>query len=60
MDYVQFYAHAPFFEQWFREMYDADPARGSDCIECGLCLERCPFDVDIIAKMQREAEVFGS
>ena len=25
-------------------------------VECGVCVERCPFDVDILAKM-REATV---
>jgi len=60
VEYVEFYSRAPFFEQWFREMYRADPAKGSDCVECEVCLERCPFDVDIISKMQRETDVFSS
>jgi hypothetical protein len=24
-------------------------------IECGVCLERCPFEVDILAKMRADA-----
>ena len=24
----------------------------------GICVERCPFDVDIMAKMREAAEVF--
>ncbi len=32
-------------------------AAASDCIECGECVERCPFDVDIISKMQLAAEL---
>jgi predicted aldo/keto reductase-like oxidoreductase len=27
-------------------------------VECGVCVERCPFDVDIIAKMHEAAVVF--
>jgi predicted aldo/keto reductase-like oxidoreductase len=32
--------------------------KASDCTECGVCLERCPFDVDVIAKMREAAEIF--
>lgn len=28
-------------------------APASDCIECGECMERCPFRVDVIAKMRQ-------
>jgi predicted aldo/keto reductase-like oxidoreductase len=27
-------------------------------VECGVCVERCPFDVEIIAKMREAVEVF--
>jgi predicted aldo/keto reductase-like oxidoreductase len=27
-------------------------------VECGVCVERCPFDVDILAKMREAATVF--
>jgi predicted aldo/keto reductase-like oxidoreductase len=27
-------------------------------VECGVCVERCPFDVEIIAKMREAAAVF--
>ena len=30
------------------------------CIECGECVERCPFDVDIIAKMREAVNIFGT
>ncbi|MBU0492356.1 MAG: aldo/keto reductase [Chloroflexi bacterium] len=33
-------------------------AQASDCIECGDCKERCPFEVDIIANMRRAAQLF--
>lgn len=40
--------------------YSALPARASDCIECGVCMERCPFDVDVISKMREAVELFES
>ena len=27
-------------------------------VECGVCVERCPFDVEIINKMREAVEVF--
>jgi len=39
-------------------MYASRPVKASACVECEVCLERCPFDVDIIGKMRRAVEVF--
>jgi hypothetical protein len=33
-------------------------AKASECIECGVCMERCPFDVDVIAKIKQAVELF--
>ncbi len=33
-------------------------APAASCIECGECTERCPFGVDVVAKMKRAAELF--
>jgi len=41
-----------------RADYDALPVKASDCVECGDCVERCPFEVDIIAEMHRAVEIF--
>ena len=30
----------------------------SSCSECGVCIERCPFDVDVIAKLKEINEYF--
>jgi predicted aldo/keto reductase-like oxidoreductase len=38
--------------------YAGHRVKASACTECGVCLERCPFDVDILAKMHRAVEVF--
>jgi len=39
--------------------YEALTAKASDCTECGVCVERCPFGVDIIANMTRTADIFS-
>ena len=31
----------------------------SDCISCGECSSRCPFGVDVVAKMQEAVEIFA-
>ncbi len=38
--------------------YNALSAKASDCIECGSCMERCPFGVDVISKMRQAVELF--
>jgi len=58
LDYVEHYGHGPGHESTNRERYAAMTAKGSDCTECGICMERCPFEVDIIGKMKRAVEVF--
>jgi predicted aldo/keto reductase-like oxidoreductase len=39
--------------------YDALPVRASACTECGACVERCPFSVDVISKMRQAVDLFG-
>ena len=39
--------------------YEALPVKASACTECGLCEERCPFSVDIIANMNGAVDIFG-
>jgi predicted aldo/keto reductase-like oxidoreductase len=38
--------------------YDRLPVRASACTECGACVERCPFGVEVIATMQQAVEIF--
>ena len=40
--------------------YEALSVKASACTECGVCLERCPFAVDIISNMNRAVDLFGS
>ena len=41
-----------------KEWYAGFPVKASACVECGVCVERCPFDVDITAKMRAAAALF--
>ncbi|NIQ05653.1 MAG: hypothetical protein GWO20_07975 [Candidatus Korarchaeota archaeon] len=38
--------------------YQALSAHASDCIQCGKCVERCPFDVDVLSRMRKAIELF--
>lgn len=38
--------------------YEALDAKASECIQCGACMERCPFDVDVVENMKRAAGLF--
>ncbi len=38
--------------------YDALPHHAGECTHCGACMSRCPFGVDIPAKLDRAKEVF--
>jgi predicted aldo/keto reductase-like oxidoreductase len=38
--------------------YEALSAKASACTECGVCMERCPFGVDVITNMNRAVEIF--
>jgi predicted aldo/keto reductase-like oxidoreductase len=42
----------------FREWYAGFPVKASACTECGICLARCPFDVDIMAKLAQAVALF--
>ncbi len=42
-----------------RAAYRALPVNASDCIECGVCMERCPFGVDVIAQMKDASSLFA-
>jgi predicted aldo/keto reductase-like oxidoreductase len=41
-----------------KEWYAGFPVKASACVECRVCMERCPFGVEIVAKMREAAEVF--
>ena len=58
LEYVEFYGGSRIFAQSSWETYASLPVKASECIECEVCLERCPFEVDIIGKMHRAVVVF--
>jgi uncharacterized protein len=39
--------------------YDRKAAGPETCTACGACSRRCPFDVDVVAKMKQAVEVFA-
>lgn len=42
-----------------REHYKALQHHASECIECSSCMRNCPFQVDVISKMNKAVEIFG-
>ncbi len=42
-----------------RDHYKLLKAHASDCIQCGACEKRCPFQVPIREKMKQAVKVFG-
>lgn len=42
-----------------REHYKSLPHHASECIQCGACEKRCPFQVPIREKMKQAVSVFG-
>ncbi len=51
------------FDQFdkFKDLYDrfiAEGSRASKCIECGICMDKCPQNIDIISEMKRVSKEF--
>jgi len=41
-----------------KSAYNAMQTNASDCVECETCMERCPFEVDVISKMEQAQKLF--
>ena len=41
------------------QRYRGAEKKASDCIECGVCETRCPYNLPIRQMMKRAKEVFG-
>ncbi|MBE6938893.1 MAG: aldo/keto reductase [Ruminococcaceae bacterium] len=52
--YLERYGLAP----WARERYAAQKATAADCIGCGACEERCPYDLPIVSLLKKVSEEF--
>ncbi len=46
-------------QQVIPQKYAALPAKASDCIECGVCETRCPYDIPIRERMKQIAKDLG-
>ena len=44
---------------WAKGRYDAMPKHASDCIGCGACEDRCPYNLPIREMLKKVAEHFG-
>ena len=45
--------------EWAKGRYGAMPKKASDCIGCGICETRCPYNLPIRQMMKQAAEKFG-
>jgi len=45
--------------EWARSRYAAMPAHASDCIGCGACESRCPYNLPIREMLKNVAKQFG-
>ena len=46
-------------KDWASARYEAFEHKASECIECGACETRCPYNLPIREMMKKAAEVFG-
>ena len=47
-------------EDWARTRYDAFTSKASDCIGCGVCETRCPYNLPIRDMLKEAAQRFGA
>ncbi|MFC1938845.1 aldo/keto reductase [Chloroflexota bacterium] len=41
------------------KQYESLIVKASQCTQCGVCMDRCPFDVNVISNMENAANMFG-
>ncbi|WP_099188770.1 aldo/keto reductase [Tepidibacter mesophilus] len=46
-------------KEWSVKRYESLDKKASDCIECGLCERKCPYDLNIRAMLKNAANVLG-
>ena len=45
--------------EWASARYDALPHKASECVECGVCETRCPYNLPIREMLKKAKTVFG-
>lgn len=45
---------------WARDRYNAMPVKAGDCVDCGACETRCPYNLPIRDMLKKCAEEFGA
>ncbi len=53
------YANRYGLSDWAKGRYATLPKKASDCIECGVCETRCPYNLPIREMLKRVVTVFG-
>ena len=46
-------------QEWAKGRYLAMPKTAADCVDCGLCEERCPYHLPIRQMLKNVVKVFG-
>ncbi len=46
-------------KEWATNRYGGMQKTASDCVDCGVCEERCPYQLPIREMMKKTADVFG-
>lgn len=46
-------------EEWSKARYGAFPKKASDCIDCGVCETRCPYQLPIRQMLKKVKDIFG-
>lgn len=47
-------------QDWAKDRYAAMPAKAGNCVECGICETRCPYQLPIRSMLKKVAEDFGA
>ena len=46
-------------KDWAQARYDGLAGHASDCVDCGVCETRCPYNLPIRQMLKNAAEIFG-
>ena len=46
-------------QEWAKGRYEAMPIKATDCIECGVCETKCPYDLPIRKMLKNVEKVLG-